>query len=218
MRLDLAVLLALIMTTPALSQPPAILLIVREPLKPGSEAEYRKIERETANAAVELGCPHPYLALESLNGPKEIWWLNGFDSPADYRRVGDAYTANQPWSELLKRNSERKKAVTLPLIQQTVRYREDLSRGPGWTLGHGRFLVISASRDKPALDGTVFAADDGTLYVIRSAPSRKAAEALARSAGAGARVLATRPEYSFAAKEWIAHDPGLWKPRGAAVR
>ena len=54
-----------------------ILQIVREPLKPGSEAAYYALEEDTAHAAAALGCPHPYLGAESVTGSKEVWWFNG---------------------------------------------------------------------------------------------------------------------------------------------
>ena len=52
-----------------------ILQIYREPLKPGSEDAYRAIEEDTARVCANLKCPHPHLAMESLTGPREVWWL-----------------------------------------------------------------------------------------------------------------------------------------------
>lgn len=195
------------------AQPPAFLLIYREPLKPGREASYRKIETETAQLAVRLGCPHPYLAPESLDWLKEIWWLNGFDSLDDQKRVGQAYAANAPWMKALNRNVVRKSKLTLPTIGETTRYRQDPSRGSRWTLGEGRFLVIGISHGEPRTTGTVFEADDGARVVIRSAKSSNEARALARSAGSEARVFAVRPDISFASQEWSARDPSFWRGR-----
>ena len=49
----------LLMNIPALAQSaPRILLIAREPLSPGAEAEYDRIESETAILAAKLECPH----------------------------------------------------------------------------------------------------------------------------------------------------------------
>jgi len=54
------------------------------------EKAYREIEAETPRTGVKVGCPHPYLAMESLTGPNEIWWFNGFDSPEDERQIAEA--------------------------------------------------------------------------------------------------------------------------------
>src|SRR5580704_14754908 len=71
----------------SVQMPAPILLIAREPLVAGRENEYREIEEETARLSAKLGCPHPCLAMESLTGPKEIWWFNGFDSSEDQRQA-----------------------------------------------------------------------------------------------------------------------------------
>src|SRR5215471_19204728 len=97
-----AILIALAMQIAAQQQPAQILLIAREPLKPGHEVAYWKIEEDTARLSVKLGCPHPYLAAETLTGPKEIWWFNGFASLADNTRVADDYARNLRWTEALE--------------------------------------------------------------------------------------------------------------------
>ena len=122
--------------------PTTILFIAREPLVPSRENAYREIEEETARLSAELGCPHPYLALESLTGPKEIWWFNGFDSPENQRQVAEAYEKNVPFSAALKRNRDRKAPVTGKVSEIVAQYRPDMSSGVSWILGHGRFLVI----------------------------------------------------------------------------
>ena len=52
--------------------PPNLLEIYREPLKRGSVAAYRAIEEDTARICAEFKFPHPHLAIETLNGPKEV--------------------------------------------------------------------------------------------------------------------------------------------------
>jgi hypothetical protein len=47
-------------------QPPALLQIVREPWRPGSDAAFAAIEEARAGISVRFGCPHPYLGAESL--------------------------------------------------------------------------------------------------------------------------------------------------------
>lgn len=73
----LAGLIGLTMQIAAQAQPPQILQIHREALKPGTDAAYREIEEDTARICRELKCPHPYLAIESLTGPHEVWYFNG---------------------------------------------------------------------------------------------------------------------------------------------
>src|SRR5437660_12853369 len=111
MRISVALLSGFTMMQSA-PMPTPILFIAREPLVAGRENAYREIEEETARLSARLGCPHPYLAMESLTGPKEIWWFTGFDSPEDQRQVGEAYQKNAPFSAALQKNRDRKSPVT----------------------------------------------------------------------------------------------------------
>jgi hypothetical protein len=204
-----------VLVGPAMSQsvpmPAPILLIAREPLLAGRENEYREIEEETARLSVKLGCPHPYLAMESLTGPpKEIWWFNGFESPEDQRQVGEAYEKNLPFSAALKNNSDRKAPVTGKVIEIVAHYRPDLTSGVPWILGYGRFLVIAVTNDRPSGVGTVFQAADGTFFVFSPARTRKQADRLATSIP-DSTVGAARPSFSFPAKDWVAADPRFWR-------
>ena len=194
------------------TMPPPILLIAREPLVAGREKAYREIEEETAHLSAKLGCPHPYLAMESLTGPKEIWWFNGFDSPEDQRQVAEAYQKNAPLSAALKKNSDRKAPLTRKVIEVVAQYRPDLTSGVPWSLGQGRFLVIAVTRDRPSGAGTVFQATDGTFFVFSPARTRKQADRFADPIP-GAAVVVARPSFSFPAKHWVAADPRFWRTR-----
>jgi transposase InsO family protein len=98
------------MQVAAPAEPPAILQVYREPLKAGVRAEYDRLESETARQCAQLRCPHAYLGLESLTGPKEVWWFNGYDSEADRKRV--ARLMRQ--ARLAGRAPRRWKKTTIP--------------------------------------------------------------------------------------------------------
>jgi hypothetical protein len=85
-----------------------ILQIFRERLKPGCEASYSEIEEDTARNSVKLKCPHPYLAIESLTGPKEIWWLNTFDSQEHRQQVEADYAKNHALMRFLSATANAK--------------------------------------------------------------------------------------------------------------
>lgn len=163
------------MTQPA-PTPTLILYIAREPLVAGRENAYREIEEQTARLSVKRGCPHPYLAMESLTGPKEIWWFNGFESPEDQSQVGEAYEKNVPLSAALKSNRDRKAPFTGKVTEIVAHYRPDLTGGVPWIVGYGRFLVIAVTNDRPSSASTVFQAADGTFFVFSPARTRKQAD------------------------------------------
>ena len=198
------------MQVAAHARPSHILQVFREPLKPRVEAEYDRIESDTARKCAELRCPHPYLGLESLTGPREVWWFNGYDSAADQKEVADAWARNKALLAVLGRNGKRKARLTAKPIEVFASYRDDLSAGPPWLIGRGRFLVITVSRNAPRVKGTVFETDDGIRFVITPAQTREEADAVA-AASTDSRVFAVRPSWSHPAEDWIAADPEFWR-------
>jgi len=192
------------------AQPPRLLQIHREALNDGAEAAYDAIETDTARLCAALGCPHPYLALATLTGSPEVWFLNGFDSPAQQQHVVDAYAKNAPLMAALQRNGEAKSALTATPTGLVATHLPDLTRGVPWALGTGRLLVISVTTSARLIDGTVFETADGTRIIVVSADTRHEADAVGAVAGSGSTILSVRPAWSFPAKEWRVADPAFW--------
>jgi hypothetical protein len=208
-----AAIMVLSMEAGAAAAPARIVQIDREPINAGAEADYGHIESDTARQCARLRCDHAYLALESLGGPKEVWWFNAFDSPADREAAIAAWNRNTAALAALERNRRRKAALTGKVIEVIATYQPSLSTDPPWLVGHGRYAVISVTMGAPPMGGTVYEAADGTRFVIRQARTREEADAIARTAGtdAGARVFAVRPAWSHPAGDWVAADPEFWR-------
>jgi hypothetical protein len=165
-----------------------------------------------------LGCPHPYLGIETLTGATEVWWLNAYASSAEQKRVYEDYAKNMQLTSALRRNSERKASLTLEHSEAFANYRQDLSTTSPWSMGHGRFLVITVTKSQRRVVGTVFESNDGTRFIITSANSRKEADRAQMRAGPESKVFEVRPSWSFPATEWIATDPAFWAPKVPSER
>jgi len=172
----LALLTGLSMELSAQLHPSPILLIHRDLLKPGNEAAYRKIEEDTARLMRDAGpltseqqvqFPNPYLAAEPLTGPKEVWFLTGWNSRADYDRVGDEYSrrAPAPLVAALDRNSKKKAALTFEPISVFANYRQDVSRGEQWSVGRGALPRNHGDEAERSIRGCC--CRDGGLYTLR---------------------------------------------------
>jgi hypothetical protein len=218
MRAGFVAFFGLVMQIAPTAKPPHILQIHREALKPGSEAAYHAIEEDTARICEALGCPHPYLGAESLTGPKEVWWFNGYESSAEQRQVYDEYAKNTQLMAALQESSQRKESLTLQPIEVFANYRPDSSDGTPWMLGRGRFLVITVTKSDRQMTGSVFESLDGTRYVITSAQTREQADAAVVAAGPESTIFGVRATWSFPAKEWTAADPLFWQPSSPAER
>jgi hypothetical protein len=206
-----AVLIALALQISAQSRPPQILEIYRDFLKPGSEAAYNDIERDIARVCIELGFPHAYLAIESLTGPKEVWFLNGWESSAEQEQVADEYAKNDPLVAALEKHAKRKAGLVLTPVEVFANYRQHSGGGEPWSMGMGRFLVITVTRARERMDGTTFETLDGAKFIVLPVNTRAVADAKAAAIGAESRVFAVHPYWSKPAEEWVSADPAFWR-------
>jgi hypothetical protein len=90
-----------------------------------------------------------------------------------------------------------------------------MSGGTPWGIGSGRFLVITVTTRPGKRDGTVFETPDRSYLVVRSTPTREAADRLAEP---GSTVFVVRPTFSFPSPEWIAADASFWTPTSRSQR
>jgi hypothetical protein len=183
--------LAVVMTdSMAQARPPQILEVVRDYLRPDAVAANRKLERRAEDFCRVLGFIHPYLTIESVSGPAEMWYLNGFDSEAEVEKLRREYQQNTKLLAALDDITRQKVALKrLESTDEFVNYRPDWSRGDPWIIGRGQFFVIVLFNGNPPVDGTVFEMKDGSKMLVRTTQSASQARVLAASAGSAARVF-----------------------------
>jgi hypothetical protein len=191
------------------AEPPRILYIYRESWKPGTQAALNRIETKGARMCIDLKCPHPYLGIESLTGSKEVWYLNGFTSTEEQKRVTEEYNKKGLFAAMNQFTQQRAPFQSEPGKDSFSNYRPELSHGVPWSMGQGRFLVIVVKRG-PQSDGTVFETEEGVRFIVTPAQTRTEANAKLSSAGPGAKIFAVRPHFSMPAPEWVAADPLFW--------
>jgi hypothetical protein len=188
-------------------------LIVREWIRPGSEAAYNANELQIAAACATLKCPHPYLALVSVENAREVWWLNAFASSEERDGMDAAYARNERLMAALTPLATRKQDFREAVSTVQTTYRADMSSQAGLTIACARFLVVSAAKGDASWPGSMFESADGDRFRIASAATRKIADDIAGQFGSGATILAVQPQWSFPAEAWTRADPDLWKQR-----
>ena len=203
--------LGLAISTPAPPQPPKILQVYRDFLKPGSSQAYGDIEKDAAEICARLKCPHPYLAIRSLTGPSEVWFLNAYDSAAEQEQVARDYAKNPKLLGELKQIMERKKALVERPSEMICKYNGELSSGTPWQIGRDDFVIVAQSKGETKLSGTTFFCEDGSRLVIRSADHRGEADTLQVAAGRGAEIFRVSPVWSLPAQDWIDSNSALWQ-------
>jgi hypothetical protein len=188
---------------------PRFLYFYRDSLKSGVDSVYRVIENDGAQICADHRCPNPYVALESLNGPHEVWWLNTFATTADTARVAKRYATDRALATALGEIAKRKAALIGTPLQGFAMYRRDLSRDATWSLDGARFVIVTVTRDRRRGDGSAWMTADSTLYILRPAHSLREAQTLV--SGAAGRIFAVRPNWSMPAPKWARADPDFWR-------
>lgn len=183
------------------SKPPKILQVYRDFPKLESFSDYAKIEEDAARICVELYCPHPFLAMESITSPKEVWFLSGFKSQADRDNVVLDYANNSALKAALQQIAARKSGLIADPIELFANFRPGMSRGLLWTLGQSNFVVATLTLLSLKVEGTVYETEDGKRLIMKSAQSRGEAQKLA-AASPDTQIFAVRPQWSMPGKNW----------------
>ena len=203
----IAVLSAPFPPSPLVGQAPRYLYFYRDSLKRGVDSAYRVIENDGAQICADQRCPNPYVALESLSGAHEVWWLNTFATDADTARAAKVYATDRALATALGTIAHRKAALIGTPVQGFAVYRRDLSRGR-WSLDGARFIAVTVTRSPARAKGSAWMTADSTLYILSPARTLREAQAVA---GARGRVFAVRPNWSMPAPTWVAADQAFWR-------
>lgn len=183
------------------SKPPKILQVYRDFPKLESFSDYAEIEEDAARICVELHGPHPFLAMESITSPKEVWFLSGFKSQADRDNVVLDYANNSALKVALQQIAARKSGLIADPIELFANFRPGMSRGLLWTLGQSNFVVATLTLLSLKVEGTVYETEDGKRLIMKSAQSRGEAQKLA-AASPDTQIFAVRPQWSMPGKNW----------------
>jgi hypothetical protein len=189
-----------------------LLLIVRERLRQSMEDAYDENERAIADVFASLQCPHPYLALASLDAPKEVWWLNAFASNEEKDAVQAAYAANRTLMQKLQPLSQRKEEFRDAMTTTLTEYRGQLS-GTDLRIDGARFFAVRIGHSLQKTEAAVFASAAGEQFALAPAKTRDDAERISGTLGAAALSLAVQPQWSFPHPSWIAADTEFWRER-----
>jgi hypothetical protein len=188
--------------------PPSLLLIVRELLMPGHETEYARLETALTTEGLRRRCPHPHIALQSMSGPKVVWWLNAFASADAMRAVERAYANDTTLKAALDVLTRRKAAIVAETDTVLADYDATASAPGSWTMLATRYFVVRF--DPPPLDrAAVFVAPDGRRFAFRAVRSRADADRMV-AAERDAVALGVEPRWSLPAADWIEADPTFW--------
>jgi hypothetical protein len=172
--------------------------VTRDVLKPGAEQDYAKIEDDGVKLCVSMHCPSRYLVLETVDDPKEVWTINGFESEDQARQILGAYQQNAQLMSALKDLGARKQPLLAqPSEGNLASLLVVLSGGPPWwDMTDAHYLIITHTRGQPGAMGAVYAADDGSTYEVRFATTLDEAHEKYKTGDPNARIFEVRPNWA----------------------
>jgi hypothetical protein len=132
----------------AAPSPYRILTVTRETVKPGRGLAHDKLESDWARAQVAAKSSYHFLAIRSITGPRETWFLSGFPSWAEYTRVNKAYDDAPALGAIDARMGPQESEMLTDARSMVLLLRDDLSYGQG-SLPDMRFFTITRVSVRP---------------------------------------------------------------------
>jgi hypothetical protein len=191
---------------------PKLLNIARESVKVGRGADHAKFEAGWPAAYEKAKSPYYYLAMSSITGPREVWYVSPFPSHAAF---GDSQKreGEQPLAAELERLTRGDAEFLNDSRTMQAAARPDLSHGAYPDLAKMRVWEISIFRIKPGHMGDfVTATNVYKAAATRSAPHARwrAYEAMAGAPG-GTFVMFSSYASFADLDQAAAENEALWK-------
>lgn len=135
-------------TTHDMSGPPKVLTIIREQVKPGKNFVHNQHEAAWTQAMVKANYGTHILAVTSVTGPDEDWFLVGFNSYADLERDNENFEKNAALRNVMQEFMPKESDFVSEARTMTARYKPELSYQPDFKLGEFRYFSIGVLRMK----------------------------------------------------------------------
>lgn len=137
---------------------PALLTIYREEVKLGRSADHEKHEMGWPAAFEKANSPYYYLAMESMTGPAEAWYISPFESHAAIADSLKREATDPVLAAELARLNRADAELLNSLRTYQARARLDLSMGSFPDLAKMRFWEITWFRVRPGHEASFEAA------------------------------------------------------------
>ena len=153
-------------TGTALTQPPKVLVISREFLKPGrAGVVHKKAEAAFVQAMSSAKWPTNYLAVTSITGRPRALFFTRYDSFADWEKDVKAVEKNAVLSAALDRAAMTDGDLLSDMDGAAFLYREDYSMNAAVDIPHMRYFEIAHFHIKPGHDKEW---DEGVKMVLKA--------------------------------------------------
>jgi hypothetical protein len=126
--------------------PPKVLMMIREEVKPGRSIAHTLHETGWAHAAVSAGVTTHCLAVSSVTGPTEAWFLFAYPSFAAMEADFEKAEKNAAIKRVMDTYTPKETDFLSDLRTMTARYRPEYSYKPDVNIGEYRYFSINVVR------------------------------------------------------------------------
>jgi hypothetical protein len=151
--------------SPGPNPPPKVLQIFREEVKTGKGAAHVKVEKGFVAAAAKANWPTHYLAMTTVTGPSEAWFLTGYPSFAAWEKDRDDTDKNTALTAELDRLIEKDGELLTNGRSLVAFLREDLSAGGPVDIPKMRYHRLLTFRVRPGHESDF----QDAVKIVRSA-------------------------------------------------
>lgn len=130
---------------------PNVLQIFVERVKPGRTAAHEKIETGWPKAFRNSKNPSHYLAMTSITGPTEAWFVAGYPNYEAWEKETKSQETDAALQAELSRLSAADGDVLDNVRSVTARFRADMSHRPNLNIGAYRYISVTTVRVRPGM-------------------------------------------------------------------
>jgi hypothetical protein len=125
---------------------PKVLQIYREQVKPGKTAAHEKVEAGWPRAFAKANSPDHYVALSSVTGSGEAWFITAYDTFAAYEKSQEFVDKNPALKAETEALSAQDGELLSGIASILAIHREDLSYRPAVHWPKMRFVQVTTVR------------------------------------------------------------------------
>lgn len=151
--------------SPGPNAPPKVLQIYREEVKVGKAPAHVKVEKGFVAAMARADWPTHYLAMTTVTGPSEAWFLTGYPSFAAWEKDREDTDKNTALTADLDRLVEKDGELLTNGRSLVAFLREDLSAGGPVDIAKMRYFRLLTFRVRPGHESDF----QDSVKIVRSA-------------------------------------------------
>lgn len=137
-------------------QPPKVLMLIREEVKPGKMAAHNLNETAWVQGFKKAKYDTPGLGLTSVTGNAEVLFLTGYDSFAALETDGEKMEKNAALRQVNETYGPKEADLVSESRTMVMRYRSDLSYQPNVNIGEYKYFNINVIRFRMGEDVAAF--------------------------------------------------------------